>query len=141
MDLKIKEVPGRPQHLTLQKMPSTIKRKVESDHNILICDTNITIYPKKKVPRTEILKTQFKIMVEYQVPRESIFSTSSSKYLASLSLAQHYWGGQTRSRNAKSQTVCFQGRFWGPLNRIVFTPVNISIGPCLGGVLKKIQPK
>ena len=54
-------------------------------------------------------KTWFKIMVQYQGPRESIFSPPSCKHLASLSLAQHYWGVQAGGRNAKSQTVCFQG--------------------------------
>ena len=48
-------------------------------------------------------------MVQYQGSWESIFSPSSCKHLASLSLAQHYWGVQTCRRNAKSQTVCFQG--------------------------------
>ena len=44
--------------LTKYSTRNGIKKKVESDHNILICDTNITVYPKKKVPRTEILNYQ-----------------------------------------------------------------------------------
>ena len=39
----------------------------------------------------------------------------------------------------KSKQFAFreQKRFGAPLNRIIFTPVNISVGPCLGTVLEK----
>ena len=83
-------------------------------NRILFTPVNISIGPclgavLKKIQPKQRSKTQFKIMVEYQVPRESIFLPYSSKHSASLALAQHYRAGQTRSRNAKKPNSLLSG--------------------------------